>query len=472
MLHQRDLDELLAELEEQADGLLDATLEEGPAADMPLADEADLAGGFRAKLALTPRPYQDEALAAWLAAEGRGTVILPTGAGKTVLALMAIERIKLRTLVVVPTIELLYQWRDAIIERLGVAKSKVGVIGDGRREVRPISIITYASAAMPEAPIGGTGLLICDEAHHLPSPSYSVIPQRCGAPYRLAITATPDRSDGAENALYRLIGPAVYQRTPAELSAEGHLAKFKEKRVYVDLAPEEALRYGVLMTEWKWFIARNRGILARGGDFFGELIKRSGSDPAARAALRAHHQARMIALNAEAKMGEVARLLERHRKDKVLVFSEYNLLVDRISRAFALPSITYRTAADERKRTLQAFRGGAYTKIVAGRVLNEGVDVPDANVAIVVSGNSTAREHIQRLGRVIRPKQTEALLYELVTRHTSEVGAARRRRASSAAKPKKASPEGHQGVEEKPAEQATAKPRKSRKQPENPPREA
>jgi superfamily II DNA or RNA helicase len=187
------------------------------------------------------------------------------------------------------------------------------------------------------------------------------------------------------------------------------------------------------MTEWKWFIARNRSTLGRGGDMFGELIKRTASDPAARSALRAHHQARMIALNAESKIGVVADLLGKHRQDKVLVFSEYTTLVDRISRALAMPSLTYRTSAEERKSTLQAFRNGAYSKLVAGRVLNEGVDVPDANVAIVVSGNSTAREHIQRLGRVIRPKQEEAILYELVTRYTSEVGAARRRRSSSRA---------------------------------------
>src|SRR6185295_8112707 len=228
--------------------------------------------------------------------------------------------------------------------------------------------------------------------------------------------------------LYRLLGQVVYQRTPAELSAEGHLAKFREKRIYVDLQPEEALRYAALMTDWKWFIARNRGMLARGGDFFGELIRRSGSDPAARQALRAQHQARMIALNAESKLGEVARLLAQHRSDKVLIFSEYTALVDRISRALALPSITYRTAPDERKAILQAYRNGGYSKLVAGRVLNEGVDVPDASIAIVVSGNSTPREHIQRLGRIIRPKQREAVLYELVTRYTSEVGAARKRR--------------------------------------------
>ena len=431
-LRQRSHDELFDELEEAEIDLLDAALDEPGAREaLPApADTSDLAGGFRTKLTLTPRPYQEDALAAWLAAEGRGVVVLPTGAGKTVLALMATARLGLRTLVVVPTIELLYQWREAMIERLGVAKQHVGILGDGQRAVRPITISTYASAAMPEAPIAGTGLLICDEAHHLPSPSYSAIPARCGAPYRLGITATPERSDGAENALYQLLGAVVYQRTPAELSAEGHLAKFREKRIYVNLQPEEALRYAALTTEWKWFIARNRGLLARGGDFFGELIRRSGSDPAARQALRAHHQARMIALNAEAKLGEVARLLQQHRQDKVLVFSEYTTLVDTISRSLALPAITYRTAPDERKRTLQSFRNGAYSKLVAGRVLNEGVDVPDANIAIVVSGNSTAREHIQRLGRVIRPKQSEAVLYELVTRYTSEVNAARKRRSS------------------------------------------
>lgn len=435
MLRQRQLDELLAELEETNNGLLDATLDDECAAEpLPQTDESELAGGFRTNLALSPRPYQEEALAAWLASEGRGVVVLPTGAGKTVLALMAIERLKVRTLVVVPTIELLYQWRGAIIERLGVAESKVGVIGDGRHELRPITVITYASAAMPNAPITSFGLLICDEAHHLPSPAYSRIAERSATPYRLGITATPERGDGLENTLYNLLGPLIYQRTPAELSAEGHLAKFREKRIYVDLQPEESLRYMTLMTEWKWFIAKNRGMLARGGDLFGELIKRSGGDPAARSALRAHHQARMIALNAEAKLGVVADLLGRHRPDKVLVFSEYTALVDRISRALALPSITYRTSADERRATLQAFRNGAYSKLVAGRVLNEGVDVPDANVAIVVSGNSTAREHIQRLGRVIRPKQQEAVLYELVTRHTSEVNAARKRRSTRSTK--------------------------------------
>lgn len=432
MLRQREMDELFVEQEEIEDGLLDATLDDEQSAEpLPFTtDETELVGRFRAKLAFTPRPYQEEALAAWLASDGHGVVILPTGAGKTVLALMAIAQLNLRTLIVVPTIELLYQWRDALRERLGMSKQAIGIIGDGHHERRMVTIITYASAGLPESPIGGTGLLICDEAHHLPSASYRSIPKRSGARYRLGITATPERSDGAETALIHLIGPIVYQRSPNELSQEGHLAKFREKRIYVNLQPEEALRYAALITEWKWFVARNRTLLARGGDFFGELIRRSGSDPSARQALRAHHQARMIALNAEDKLQEVARLLAHHRNDKVLIFSEYTALVDRISRALFIPALTYRTAPDERKAILQAYRAGAYSKLVAGRILNEGVDIPDANIAIVVSGNSTPREHIQRLGRVIRPKSSEAVLYELVTRYTSEVSTARRRRAA------------------------------------------
>jgi superfamily II DNA or RNA helicase len=115
----------------------------------------------------------------------------------------------------------------------------------------------------------------------------------------------------------------------------------------------------------------------------------------------------------------------------VIVFSEYNAMVRTVSQRLALPSITYRTEAEERRLILDRFRAGRYTKLVTGRVLNEGVDVPDANVAIVVSGSSATREHIQRLGRVLRPKPTGAVLYELISRKTSEGRASHARRAAT-----------------------------------------
>jgi len=426
-VEQSSLDELLG-IEDDPATLLAATLEEDDDATEADAEHDALAGGYHPRLELEPRPYQTAAIDSWLQQDGRGVIVLPTGAGKTVVALMAIARLKLRTLVVVPTIELLHQWRDAIVERLKLPKNMVGVVGDGVKDWRPITVITYASAAMPNAPLRDIGLLVCDEAHHLPSPSYSTIATRARAPYSLGLTATPERSDGSTGRLYELLGPVVYRRAPADLSAEGHIAPYIEKRVFVSLSQDEALRYEALMGEWKWFLSSKRHLLARGGNFFGELIKRSGSDPQARRALQAHHQARMIALNADAKIAEVDRLLEQHRDDKVIVFSEYNALVDVLSQRLALPSITYKTAADERKHILDRFRDGSYSKIVTGRVLNEGVDVPDANVAIVVSGSSATREYIQRLGRVIRPKQSTAMLYEIITRHTGEVRSARRRR--------------------------------------------
>jgi superfamily II DNA or RNA helicase len=383
-------------------------------------------------LSLHPRPYQREAVRRWLDAEGRGVVVLPTGAGKTVVAMMAMEALGARTLVVVPTIELLEQWRVALVERFGLPADAVGVIGGGRREQRPVTVITYQSAQARGRVLAGFGLIVFDEVHHLPAASYRRIPCLVGAPYLLGLSATTERIDGKEHDLHALVGPEVYRKLPAELSRDGHIAQFVEKRLFVDLSPQERLQYESLSTEYRWYMARRRGHTAPGAAAFQDMIRRSAVDPAARGALQAHHEARMIALNAGAKIGLVAELLARHRHDKVIVFSEFNAIVDRLSRHLLLPSITYRTPARERRQVLDRFRSGQYSKLVTGRVLNEGVDVPDAGVAIVVSGSAATREYIQRLGRVLRPKTTQAILYELITRHTSEGRTAARRRPREA----------------------------------------
>jgi superfamily II DNA or RNA helicase len=196
--------------------------------------------------------------------------------------------------------------------------------------------------------------------------------------------------------------------------------------VFVQLGEAERVKYDMLMAEYRWYLASHRLLL--GPNTFEQLVIRSARDPAARRALRAHQQARLVALNAEAKLGRVEQLLELHRADQVLVFSEYVAMVDMLSRRLGLPAISYRTPPEERRAILERFRAGRYSKLVAGRVLNEGVDVPDANVAIVVSGSASTREHIQRLGRVLRPKPNEAVLYELVSRGTTESRTARARR--------------------------------------------
>jgi superfamily II DNA or RNA helicase len=275
------------------------------------------------------------------------------------------------------------------------------------------------------------GLLIVDEVHHLPAPTYRVIASKAVAPWRLGLSATPERTDGAHLDLAALMGAEVYRRLPAELARDGHIANYRERRVFVDLSPEERYRYDALMAEYKWYLATRRSQLM-GGNFFEQLIRRSGHDPAARRALQAHHQARMIALGAEAKIDRVEQLLDKHRDEKVLVFSEYNAMVRAVSQRLVLPAITYRTDPGERRLILERFRAGRYSKLVTGRVLNEGVDVPDANVAIVVSGSAATREYIQRLGRVLRPKPRGAVLYEIISRRTTEGRAARSRRPSVA----------------------------------------
>ncbi len=383
---------------------------------------------FETKLDFEPRPYQREAVDAWLRVDGRGIVVLPTGAGKTVVAYHAMAQLGVRTLVVVPTIELLRQWRAGIRERLSVAEESVGAVGGGERTTGPITVITYDSAAMPRRRLDGYGLLIFDEVHHLPAASYRAIAKKCAAPWRLGLSATLERADGLHLDLEQMIGPVVFERDTEELSAQKHIAAYKERRIFVDLTPEEEMRYEALMAEWRWYLATRRAELGGGPGMFAALIRRSGFDPDARRALRAHHEARLVSMNATAKIGAIEELLQRHTRDKVIVFSEYVDMVDRISRALLLPAITYRTPPAERRAILEGFRNGTLTKLVTGRVLNEGVDVPDANVAIVASGSSSMREYVQRLGRVLRPKATEAQLYELISRRTTERNAARRRR--------------------------------------------
>ncbi len=381
-------------------------------------------------LSVTPRPYQKEALAAWAHGHARGIVVLPTGAGKTVLALMAVEAMAVRTLVVVPTIDLLHQWHDTLCARFGLEPDAVGMIGGGFRTQRPLTVITYDSAAMPRRDLSDVGLLVFDEAHHLPSASYRTIAERCPAPFRLGLSATLERSDGRHEDLQALIGPTVYERQPATLARDKHIADYKAQRVAVDLTDDERAQYEQLTAQYSLYMAANRLKLMMNGsaNLFEGLIRASGHDPAARAALRAHREARMLAMNATGKVQKVEELLSQHRADKVIVFSEWNVVVNDLSRRLALPAITYRTHADERRDILDRFRRQQYSKLVTGRVLNEGVDVPDANVAIVVSGSSSTREYIQRLGRVLRPKPGHAYLYEIVTRGTSEVKTARRRK--------------------------------------------
>ncbi|MBI3973195.1 MAG: DEAD/DEAH box helicase [Chloroflexi bacterium] len=385
---------------------------------------------FTPRLAHELRPYQRDALDAWSAAGRRGVVVLPTGSGKTLVALAAAAQVAAWTVVVVPTLDLLAQWRRALVHVLGAPPDHVGVFGGGKQELAPLTVITYDSAAIHTRALNRFALVVFDEVHHLPAPSYRLAAEGAVAPYRLGLSATPERTDGLESDLARLVGPIVYARTPDDLRA--HLAAFDERVVRIALDAAERSRYEGLIREYREFIRKRRLRITSPEDFQRLVIWPSAGDPEARAAMLAHREARRIAFNAAGKLRAVTTLLDRHRDDRVLIFTEFNSVAGEISRGLLVPSITHRTPAAEREAILDGFRTGRFTKLVTGRVLNEGVDVPDANVAIVISGSGTRREYVQRLGRILRPKSGRAILYEFVTDDTSEVHLTRRRHGEEA----------------------------------------
>ena len=396
---------------------------------------------FSPSRTLELRPYQVEALAAWESASRRGVIVLATGSGKTVVGARAIADVAERTLILVPTIDLLKQWERALQDAIGAGPDhvKLGFPGDdGSTQLRllpweptDILISTYSGATRHLDQLHHFGLLIFDEAHHLPAPIFKTIAEHASAPYRLGLTATPSRYDGAERDLLTLIGPVVFQRDAGELSKH-YLAPHSISRVLVDLEPDERVLYE---RGWQQYINYVRKARLRMPQGYSQLIKRAGRDGAAKKALEGHREARETALSARAKVAAVKRILDGHPDERALVFCQHVALARRIGERLGLPVITHETPRAARALALDAFRDGEAPVLVATSILDEGVDVPDASVGIVVSGTAQARQFVQRLGRIMRPAPgKEARLYEIVTRDTLEERTAKRRRAATNAK--------------------------------------
>jgi superfamily II DNA or RNA helicase len=374
------------------------------------------------------REYQADALEAWRDADDRGVIELPTGAGKTVVAIGAIAAVNTATLVVVPTIDLLEQWVGELESEFG-DQTAIGRLGGGEQRVEPITVATYDSAYLRADELGDRfGLLVLDEVHHLGGEGYRDIARLVAAPARLGLTATFERPDGAHEAIERLVGRVVYQLSAEALAGE-HLAAFDIKRIEVELTDEERETYETHQETFTEYLD-DSGLQLRSGSDYQELVKRSGSDPRAREALLAKQRAREVMMNADRKTDALADVLGRHRDDRIIVFTAHAQLVYDLASRFLIPPITSETPTDERREILEKFRSGEYSRVVAANVLDEGIDVPDANVAVVLSGSGSEREFTQRLGRVLRPKADDgrALLYEVVTAETAEERVARRRR--------------------------------------------
>jgi superfamily II DNA or RNA helicase len=379
---------------------------------------------FKQKFRLEPRPFQFESIEKWKANERCGVIVLPTGAGKTHVATMAIEMCGRQTLVVVPTLDLMNQWYDLLLTTFN---AEIGLIGGGFYEIGAITVTTYASAFRHQERLGNQfGLVIFDECHHLPSEGYKYAAEFAIAPFRLGLTATPERSDAGESFLEELIGKFVYRLEAQQLAGE-YLADYVVERVEVELSAEERAEYNRERAIFRDFV-RAKNIPFGSLDGWKIFVMQSARSEDGRRAMKAYRNSKKIALGTEAKIRVLQDLLVRHKRDKVLIFTHENEMVYQISKGFLIPAITHETNVKERRRWLEAFNSGDVLALATSKVLNEGVNIPDASVAIILSGSGSSREHIQRLGRILRKHEDkQAVLYEVVTRGTTEERISQRR---------------------------------------------
>jgi len=374
------------------------------------------------------RPEQTEALAAWSQADCRGQIIMPTGTGKTEVALAAMARTKTATLVVAPIRDLMYQWHRRILRAFDY---DAGIVGDGLDNIKPITVTTYDSAYIHMVKMGaGFALLIFDEEHHLPGKCRREAAILSTAAMRLGLTATPQRSDGLHKDLDWLIGPVVYDM-PFKQAEGSTLANFDVVRIPVALNDNEQASYDQCSRVIRHFITSRRK--EQSGYSWQDLCKESGKEPQARNAQKAYYLKQSIENRAAEKLRVLEDVFRLHKGQQILVFAGSNIMAIEVSRRFLVPTILSHTRKRERLAVLDGFAKRRFEVLVANRVLDEGIDVPEAKVAVIIGGQGSTRQAKQRLGRVLRKSgNARATLYEVVCENTKEVQRSRKRRKSDA----------------------------------------
>lgn len=294
--------------------------------------------------------------------------------------------------------------------------------------MKALTVSTYDSAYLRVEELGNRfSLIVFDEVHHLPAVGFRHIAEMFASPYRMGLTATYEREDDLHLELPRLVGGKVYELAVQDLAGR-HLSEYDLERIQVDLTPEEQTEHDAQHKIFTDYLASRRLVLRTPKDFT-RFIMRTGRDPAAREALLARNRAMDIALNSSSKLEALKQVLLDNPDDPTIIFTQHNKLVHRIAREHLIPCITYMTSKDERIEILDNLRDGKYRLVVTSKVLDEGVDVPDATQAVILSGTGSSREFIQRLGRVLRKREGKrARLIEIVSRGTSETRMSWRRK--------------------------------------------
>jgi superfamily II DNA or RNA helicase len=370
------------------------------------------------------RPYQAAALSSWELSGARGLIILPTGAGKTLLAVAAMARRGCRVLCLAPTRVLLEQWRS-VLERYYAGP--IGQYGDGKRVLEAVTVATFASAFHHMEFLGNRfDLLVVDEAHHFGTGTSDETLELCTASARIGLTGTPPTTHLQRTRLEELIGPEVYRQSVSDLTGE-YLAPLRVVTLVLDLTCDERREYAREVAAYQPVVRQFFRYAPRASwrDFQSAAIRTDEG----RRALAAWRRSRKLVAFTETKQEALARLLVEHRVSRLLVFTGDNDTAYRVAREHCIMPITCDIARAERREALERFRSGDLGVLVSAQVLNEGIDVPEAGIAVLVSGRLGTREYVQRVGRVLRPAPgKEALVYELVTRDTHEIRDAVRKR--------------------------------------------
>ncbi len=355
----------------------------------PIRDERDLDEGdpLDFTIGLDLRGYQRDWVERVLES-GSGVLVGPAGSGKTITALAVAAEIGGETLVLVPGRELAEQWREAALTNTSLVDEQVGVYHGGRKELRSVTIATYRIASMDRHRLlfedRRWGLIVYDEVHRVPADVNRRTASLQGR-HRLGLSASPVREDGREEEVFALIGPPIGTDWEALFEA-GHVAE-----------PTVEIRY----VPWD----------DEAHEAYGDAVGRS---------------RRQLAATNPAKVEEIRRLLARHRDATALVFVEYLDQGAHVADELGVPFVSGETPHPERERRFDALRRGELDALVVSRVADEGIDIPDTEVAIVASGlGGSRRQGTQRAGRTMRP-EGRSLVYVLATRGTDEESFARR----------------------------------------------
>jgi superfamily II DNA or RNA helicase len=378
------------------------------------------------------RPYQEEALRAFHAFGSRGVAVLPTGSGKTMVAIAALAHARVPALVLCPTVALVEQWTKQLQH---FYSGPVGVVADGTRQVEAVTVMTFESAYRWLDTVGALfGAVVVDEVHHFAGGLRAEALEMCVAPIRLGLTATaPDPGSAGRACLNHLVGPIVCEVSFAELAGT-HLAELEVIRLRVRLLTEERAEYERLRRP---FAEMRRALLrAHPGIDWASIVRTVAISKIGQRAVADYHRAVAVATLPRQKRAVCADILERHRGEKTLVFTASVADAYTVALEHLVPVLSAHTGRAERTQILERFRTGVYEVLVSARVLNEGIDVPDARVCVVLGGRLGTREHVQRIGRVLRPAPGKrAILYELITSRTVDDARARSRWTTDAPHP-------------------------------------